>query len=178
MGFMDIRNVTPSPRDVIDRINRNFARALAQEIPRESGMSLDVRTTALGQAQRIVDDGKTPSAFIDMVDMVALRLEGYAADNNVTWSNETVRHITKCLAVRFNALVPVVLNKEELGLKGSYDAARHAHVIENAGVLAGEFGANPELARDLAKLIADRSVELQDAYLQEGNGPLAEMMNG
>ncbi len=165
-------------RKTIDQVSQNLAKALAQTIRINDGTEINIVSIAKHHAQKLIDMGKVPQDFLSMVDTVSKRLEQYAIANNVSYKSETIEDVTDNLSDRYNALAPIALDKFRNGKKDAYDQERHKAVIANSGELALKYGADKVLLMDLTTMLADKAVELQNPYLRNQSGPLAEIIHG
>ncbi len=165
-------------RETIDKVSRNIAKALAQTINIDDETEINIVSIATRHAQKLIDMGKVPQDFLSMVNMVSKRLEQYAIANNISYTNEIIEDVTNNLSDRYNALAPIVLHKFNKGEEDAYDQERHEAVIAKSGELALKYGSDRVLLMDLTSMLADKAVELQNPYLKNQSGPLAEIING
>ncbi len=82
--------------------------------------------------------------------------------------------LADALTERFRAVEGVVLEKKAAGETDSYDEERHNLVVERGAQWIKESTGNPELGRRVFDAIASEFVAMQNQYLQDETGPIAD----
>jgi len=142
-------------RDIIGLVGRFNIKAKPHPVKTPDYSGLDVETS-INTLQDLLTDA------MDMSEL-----------NHFT-QDEVKAELKRHLKERFEAVSSVVFEKQEQGIKLSYNAQRHQEVIDNAGKYAEECGYQKHFSETIMRIIADNFVEMQDPYLNNQKGPFAK----
>jgi len=177
-------------RENIGILNQN----ILSEIKSGFNESADGNTNIVEKAISYVGDGQKNEGVKELVEIVSTRLQEYCIEFNYGFDDTNLNKLVSSLTKRVRCLPDIVSKKEEDGDISSYKKEQHEAVVNNAEKTAislntkdiindSKISLSTEFAKEIIKLIADYSVELQDEYLKQKDtdldkrtGPLARLI--